>query len=266
LILRIKKCKFLKLIVLTKGRKMKKTFALSALVMSLILVSCKGGKVDLKTDEDKTFYTLGTMFGSRLNNLELSEKEIDALAAGLRDSAGKKELQVKPEEFQNKIQEVFSARMKVFAEKVKKTGSEYLEKFVSDGAEKTASGLAYKIENAGSGKKPKAEDVVEVHYHGTLIDGTVFDSSKERNTPVSFPLNRVIKGWTEGLQLVGEGGKIRLVIPSDLAYGDAGAPPKIPGGSTLVFEVELISVKGPEAAKPAAAAAPAPRKPSKKKM
>ncbi len=244
---------------------MKKTFALSALVMSLILVSCKGGKVDLKTDEDKTFYTLGTMFGSRLNNLELSEKEIDALAAGLRDSAGKKELQVKPEEFQNKIQEVFSERMKKFAEKVKLTGSEYLAKFVSEGAEKTASGLAYKIENAGSNKKPKAEDVVEVHYHGTLIDGTVFDSSKERNQPVSFPLNRVIKGWTEGLQLVGEGGKIKLVIPSDLAYGDAGAPPKIPGGSTLIFDVELITVKGPEA-KPAAAAAPAPRKPSKKKM
>jgi FKBP-type peptidyl-prolyl cis-trans isomerase FkpA len=244
---------------------MKKTFALSALVMSMIIVGCKGGKADLKTDEDKTFYTLGTMFGSRLNNLDLTDKEIDALSAGLRDSASKKELQVKPEEYQGKIQEVFSGRMKKFAEKVKKDGSEYLEKFISDGGQKTASGLAYKIESEGSVKKPKAEDVVEVHYHGTLIDGTVFDSSKERNQPVSFPLNRVIKGWTEGLQLVGEGGKIKLVIPSDLAYGDAGAPPKIPGGSTLVFDVELITVKGPEKAAATAPAAPA-RKASKKKM
>ncbi len=243
---------------------MKKTFALGALALTMALVGCsKGGKVELKTDEDKTFYTLGTMFGSRLNNLDLTEKEIDALAQGLKDSAAKKELALKPEEFQNKIQEVFSERMKKFAEKVKKTGTEFLTKFVSDGGTKTASGLAYKIENAGSAKKPKAEDTVEVHYHGTLIDGTVFDSSKERNQPVSFPLNRVIKGWTEGLQLIGEGGKIKLVIPSDLAYGDAGAPPKIPGGSTLVFDVELISIKAPEAVK---AAAPAPaRKESKKK-
>lgn len=245
---------------------MKKTFALSAVVIALVLSGCKGGgsKVELKTDEDKTFYTLGTMFGSRLNNLDLTEKEIDALAAGLRDSAAKKPLAVKPEEYQNKIQEIFSARMKTFADKVKKEGTAFLEKFVSEGAQKTASGLAYKIENAGSAKKPKAEETVEVHYHGTLIDGTVFDSSKERNQPVSFPLNRVIKGWTEGLQLIGEGGKVRLVIPSELAYGDAGAPPKIPGGATLIFDVELISIKGAEAA--AAPAAAAPRKASKKKM
>jgi FKBP-type peptidyl-prolyl cis-trans isomerase FkpA len=245
---------------------MKKTFALSAVVIGMILSGCKmgGSKVDLKTDEDKTFYTLGTMFGSRLNNLDLSEKEIDALAAGLRDSAGKKTLLVKPEEYQNKIQEIFSERMKKFAEKVKKEGSDYLENFAkSEGVQKTASGLAYKIEAAGSAKKPKAEDTVEVHYHGTLIDGTVFDSSKERNQPVSFPLNRVIKGWTEGLQLLGEGGKIKLVIPSELAYGDAGAPPKIPGGATLVFDVELISIKGPEKA---VAAPSEPRKASKKKM
>ena len=250
---------------------MKKTFALSAVVIGMILVGCSktGGKAELKTEEDKTFYTLGTMFGSRLNNLDLKENEIDALAAGLRDSAAKKTLAVKPEDYQNKIQEIFSERMKVFAEKVKKEGSAYLEKFVKDqGAQKTQSGLAFKIEKGGSAKKPKPEDTVEVHYHGTLIDGTVFDSSRERNQSVSFPLNRVIKGWTEGLQLIGEGGKVKLVIPAELAYGDAGAPPKIPGGSTLIFDVELIKIKGPEA-KPEvqAKAAPAPaKKASKKKM
>jgi FKBP-type peptidyl-prolyl cis-trans isomerase FkpA len=89
---------------------------------------------------------------------------------------------------------------------------------------------------------------VSVHYHGTLIDGTVFDSSRDRGKKVEFPLNRVIKGWTEGLQLIGEGGKIKLVIPADLAYGDAGAPPKIPGGATLIFEVELFEIIDEESA------------------
>ncbi len=106
---------------------------------------------------------------------------------------------------------------------------------------------------------------MEVHYHGTLINGEVFDSSVERGQKVSFPLNRVIKGWTEGLQLIGEGGKVKLVIPSEMAYGEHGAPPKIPGGATLVFEVELFSIKadaggGTPGAKPAKAAKAAAKK------
>ena len=129
-------------------------------------------------------------------------------------------------------------------DKVKKDGQAFVEKFVkSEGGTKTESGIAYKILNPGTGAKPKATDTVEVHYHGTLIDGKVFDSSVERKKKISFPLNRVIKCWTEGMQLVGVGGKIKLVCPSELAYGDQGAPPKIPGGSTLVFDVELFSIK-----------------------
>ncbi|MBF0297571.1 MAG: FKBP-type peptidyl-prolyl cis-trans isomerase [Oligoflexia bacterium] len=126
----------------------------------------------------------------------------------------------------------------------KKEGALYIEKFiVEDGGVKTDSGLAYKILSVGQGKSPSASDTVEVHYEGTLIDGKVFDSSYERNAKISFPLNRVIKGWTEGLQLIKEGGKVQLVIPSELAYGDRGAPPVIPGGATLVFMVELFKVK-----------------------
>jgi FKBP-type peptidyl-prolyl cis-trans isomerase FkpA len=106
----------------------------------------------------------------------------------------------------------------------------------------------------GTGKSPKATDTVEVHYRGTLLNGVEFDSSYARFQTIEFPLNRVIKGWTEGLQTMKEGGKTKFVIPADLAYGEAGAPPKIPGGATLVFEVELFKVsKAADAAKPAAA-------------
>ena len=136
-------------------------------------------------------------------------------------------------------------------------------KFIKDeGATVSATGLAYKVIKEGTGATPGGEDVVEVHYHGTLADGTVFDSSVERGKTISFPLNRVIKGWTEGLQTMKEGGKTKFVIPADLAYGEAGAPPKIPGGATLVFEVELFKVtKAADAAKAAAPAAkPAPKK------
>jgi len=246
---------------------MKKSMILT-MVLGLFLVSCnKGGpaKVELKTEEDKTFYALGVMFGSRLNNLDLTNREIEAVTAGLRASAKREKTEVDIATYQQKVHKTLSDRMKSFTEKVKTEGVTYLNDFVKGGAKKTKTGLAYKIENAGNAKKPTATDVVEVHYHGTLIDGTVFDSSKDRKKSVSFPLNRVIKGWTEGLQLIGEGGKVRLVIPSDLAYGNNGAPPKIPGGATLIFEVELISIKKETAPAKAPAKAKKKGKKSKKK-
>ena len=134
--------------------------------------------------------------------------------------------------------------MEAVAKKQKESGEGYIKKYLKDNptAKKLESGLVVHSLKEGTGKAPKATDTVEVHYHGTLTDGTVFDSSKQRGQPVTFPLNRVIKGWTEGVQKVKEGGKIKLVIPSELAYGDNGAPPKIPGGATLVFEVELLDI------------------------
>ncbi len=228
---------------------MKKLLCILALLSLTMAAGCKsqsGGKSasDLKTDEDKTFYAVGALFGGRLKPLQLTDAELESLIFGIRDSAKGIDSKVDLVAFQPKIQELFQTRMGRQSEEFKKKGQEFLENFVkNEGAKKTESGLAYKIITEGTGKTPKAEDMVEVHYHGTLTDGTVFDSSVERGKRVSFPLNRVIKGWTEGLQLIKEGGKIKLVIPSDLAYGDHGAPPKIPGGSTLVFEVELFSVK-----------------------
>lgn len=227
-------------------------------LISTLALSCnkgggKNGAVELKNDDDKTFYSVGAMFGERLGNLSLTEHEVDALTAGLRDKALGKETKVNYREYQPKVQALFKTRMEKNMAGFKKTGEDYLAKFLKDGGKKTASGLAYKIVKEGTGAFPKPTDVVEVHYHGTLIDGTVFDSSKDRKKKVKFPLNRVIKGWTEGLQLIKPGGSIKLVIPSDLAYGERGAPPKIPGGSTLIFEVELFS----------AAVAEAPKEPAK---
>jgi FKBP-type peptidyl-prolyl cis-trans isomerase FkpA len=214
------------------------------IMAALLLFSCnKQKKVSLSTDELKTFYTVGHTMGQRMKNLNLSDDELAAVNMGLADAAKGTKAQVNPDEYRAKLQELFKERMTKAAQGEKDSGKAYLENFAKEkDVVKTESGLAYKILSEGKGANPKATDTVKVHYHGTLIDGTVFDSSKERGQPVTFPLNRVIKGWTEGVQKVKEGGKIKLVIPSDLAYGDSGAPPNIPGGSTLVFEVELLEI------------------------
>jgi len=121
----------------------------------------------------------------------------------------------------------------------------FLDKAAAEpGAVKTATGLVYRDLQVGSGASPKATDTVKVNYRGTLIDGTEFDSSYKRNEPAEFPLNRVIPCWTEGVQKIKVGGKARLVCPASIAYGDAGSPPVIPGGATLVFEIELLGVNG----------------------
>lgn len=133
------------------------------------------------------------------------------------------------------------AKAKAEAEKVK-SEAYLLETAKEDGVEKTSSGLLFKSLSPGSGNHPTSTDTVKVHYHGTLTDGTVFDSSVDRGTPTEFPLNGVIPAWTEGLQMMRVGEKARLICPSNLAYGDRGQPPKIPGNAALVFDVELLEI------------------------
>jgi FKBP-type peptidyl-prolyl cis-trans isomerase FkpA len=227
-----------------------KTMLISSL-FAIVLVGCKGEqKAKLENDDQKTLYSLGFLQGGNLSNMEWKDAEKAALVQGFKDALNKKEAAVKVEDFRRNIPTLMRDKVKKAAEKVKADGKAYLDKFAKEeGAQKTESGLAYKITKEGTGAMPKETDTVKVHYHGTLVDGTVFDSSVDRGQPISFPLNRVIKGWTEGLQKVKQGGKIKLVIPSDLAYGDGGNR-KIPGGSTLIFDVELIEINPKEEKKP----------------
>tara|TARA_Y100000768_G_C23985801_1_gene688760 strand:+ start:1240 stop:1911 length:672 start_codon:yes stop_codon:yes gene_type:complete len=218
---------------------------------SLVLFSCnKEKKVSLSSDELKVFYTVGHTMGTKMKDLGLSDEEVIAYTMGYKDAVKGTNPEVKVEEYRMKIQQLFTERMSKKADTEKESGKAFLEKFKKEeGVQVTESGLAYKIVEEGKGDNPKETDKVKVHYHGTLTSGEVFDSSKDRGQPVTFPLNRVIKGWTEGVQKIKEGGKIRLVIPSDLAYGDNGAPPKIPGGATLVFDVELLEIVKEDAPK-----------------
>ncbi len=225
---------------------MKKIFSL--LMVGLFVASCNQGtdpsSVKLKSEDDKTFYAMGFMLGSNLQRLNLNDHELSTLYKGIVASAKNQKPEVEMQTYQPKIQQMFKSRMEAVAKKEKASGGKFIEDYLKKNskAKKTASGLVYEVLKAGTGASPKETDTVEVHYHGTLTNGEVFDSSVDRGKTISFPLNRVIKGWTEGLQLMKEGGKARLVIPSELAYGDAGAPPKIPGGATLIFEVELFKV------------------------
>ena len=190
----------------------------------------------------KCFIPWALLTAKQMSHLTLKPEDAKYLIAGFQDITVDGKSQVNLNEYQPKIRKFLDGRSTALAAAEKSKGKAFLEKFLKEGGKQTSSGLAYKILKPGSDKKPTAESSVEVHYHGTFIDGKVFDSSKERKQKATFPLNRVIKGWTEGLQLIGEGGELRLVIPSDLAYGDRGSPPRIPGGATLIFDLTLYKI------------------------
>jgi FKBP-type peptidyl-prolyl cis-trans isomerase len=230
---------------------------LLAVALGAALVSTTATAVELKTEKQKVSYSVGLMVGEQLKNVP--DIDFESFLAAAKTTYAGGEPQLSPDEvrqimtdFQQKKKAEMEKEFAELSEGNLAKGKKYLdENGKKKGVKTTDSGLQYEELTAGKGKSPTAADTVKVHYRGTSIDGTEFDSSFSRNEPVSFPLNGVIPGWTEGLQLLKEGGKARLVIPSDLAYGPGGMGGAIGPNETLVFEIELLEVN-PGAEKAAA--------------
>lgn len=222
-------------------------------------------KPQLKDQKDKASYSIGYDIGDTFKKQKI-ELNVDAMVAGLKEALAGKEAAMSKEErektlqgFQKEMMEKQIAASKEAGAKNQAEGEKFLaENKKKDGVKTTASGLQYKVLKEGTGASPKETDTVVTNYRGTLIDGTEFDSSYKRNEPATFPVNRVIKGWTEALQLMKPGAKYQLFIPSALAYGERGAGQLIGPNATLIFEVELLSIKPPEAPATVAPGAAAP--------
>jgi FKBP-type peptidyl-prolyl cis-trans isomerase FklB len=227
-----------------------KSYILPALAIGLFVSSALGqDKPDLTNPKQRTSYAIGLDIATslRARDLDLDPK---ALAAGIADAMADKPA-LKPEEvrevlrkFQEEMMAKGETKNKADAEKNQKAGDAFLaENGKKEGVKSTASGLQYKVIKPGNGATPKKTDTVKVHYHGTLIDGKVFDSSVQRGEPVTFPVAGVIPGWVEALQLMKVGDKWQLFIPSKLAYGERAPDPLIGPNATLVFEVELLGIE-----------------------
>src|SRR4051794_6402223 len=226
------------------------TTGVAAAALFTTMLKAADEKIDLKDAKAKSSYAIGMDIGG---NFKKQEIDVDpkAMAAGLSDAISGKTQLTEAEakqvltEFRMTMMAKMQEKEKASGEKNVKAGEDFLAANAKkEGVKTTASGLQYKVIKSGDGKgkSPKLTDTVKVHYHGTLIDGTVFDSSVERGEPAEFPVNGVIPGWTEVLQLMKEGDKWQVYIPSKLAYGERGAGGKIGPNSTLIFDVELIKV------------------------
>lgn len=197
-----------------------------------------------KTEDEKTFYAIGIALARQLAVFNLTPGEFELVHRGFADSAPDKQPAVNYDSYAKKIQELAQTRRAAQGAKLAIAGKEFLDKAATEkGAVKTDSGLVYLSFKEGSGATPAATDTVKVHYRGTLTDGQEFDSSYKRNEPAEFPLNGVIKCWTEGVQKMKVGGKAKLVCPPAIAYGEKGAGSAIPPNATLIFEVELLDIK-----------------------
>jgi FKBP-type peptidyl-prolyl cis-trans isomerase len=220
------------------------------LILAAIIFTMNAWAIELDTEEKKLGYIIGMDIGKSLKD-QGTPVDLDALMEAIRSTYNGEELALTTEEagairkeYVEKRQAEQKAVTAAAGQKNLAEGQKFLaENKVKEGVQTTASGLQYKVVTMGDGAKPAAEDTVKVHYRGTLLDGTEFDSSYARNEPISFGLNRVIPGWTEGVQLMPVGSKFIFYIAPDLAYGEGGGGP-IPPNSTLIFEVELLDIEG----------------------
>jgi FKBP-type peptidyl-prolyl cis-trans isomerase len=228
----------------TATKRMVRTAVVAAVALAACAKTGTPATPELKTDDEKTFYALGLFEAQRMATFSLNEHELQIVLAGIADGTLGRKPAVELSAWQQKIQPLFEARRKAAGSAQASKAQGFLDQAAKEpGAQKTESGAVYVIEREGTGPTPAPTDTVKVNYEGKLVDGTVFDSSYQRGQPAEFPLNGVIRCWTEGVQKIKVGGKAKLTCPSNLAYGDGGMPPKIPPGATLVFEVELLEIK-----------------------
>jgi FKBP-type peptidyl-prolyl cis-trans isomerase len=216
-----------------------------AILPILLVTPLLGNAADLKTDEEKLSYILGIQVGQGLKQ-EGIKLEMDAFTTGVEDIMAENKPKIDQATAQKLVEQYQAKKQAELAEmgaKKQKEANHFLAKNAKEkGVVVTASGLQYKIIEAGEGKSPTSEDKVVAHYTGKLLDGTVFDSSHDRGEPATFPVSGVIKGWQEALPLMKEGGKWQLVIPANLAYGERGAGAKIGPNEALMFDIELVSI------------------------
>lgn len=212
----------------------------------LLAAGCKSAapEVKVETEEQKALYSLGYLVGGNIKSFELTEAELAVVKLGFADAAQQKKAVVEnPQAFVQKLQELQGTRVAAASKREQEAGDAYIAKAAAEpGAQKLESGMVINTVKEGTGASPVATDVVKVHYHGTLINGKVFDSSVDRGEPVEFPLSGVISCWTEGVQKMKVGGKAKLVCPANLAYGDRSPSPDIGPGATLIFDVELLDI------------------------
>ena len=229
---------------------MKKIFFVTCALCAFILASCCGGKTSNEkqpasitaADVDSVSYMMGYSFGMQIKEGNFGALKYSDIMKGMKDAASGVNIDVM--EFRRIVNEFLEKRRTALAEEMLERSEKYLEEVRQiEGVDSTMNGLLYKILDPGTGPRPRAIDTVEVNYEGTNLDGKVFDSSYERGNTATFPLEGVIKGWTEGLQLVGEGGEIMLYIPASMAYGEYGGSNDIRPNEALTFKVELIKVK-----------------------
>lgn len=236
------------------------TLALGACKPAAPTAPAPAANAPLTTDDQRTLYALGLVMGQRMDDFSLTPAELAVVQRGIADKVTGARPQVELNEWGPRINTMAQARQGRRAEQEKVRGRAYADTAAREtGAERLPSGLVFRTLREGNGPTPTPSNTVRVHYRGTLIDGTEFDSSYGRGEPVEFPLNGVVPCWTEGVQRIRVGGKARLVCPSDLAYGDRGQR-GIPPGATLNFEVELIGIVGAPGAGDAAVA-PTPSAP-----